>query len=168
MSQPSLLQRFFAWYERHYRINVTVTMGLFLLQIVHLYWLAAHVIALRLWGVSYFTPDAFWQFVIIMVDYTEIPALLSTTVLYLYELRKGTSFWKSILFIILLNTQWLHLFWITDEFVVDQFSGANGTILPFWLAWIAILIDYLEVPVIIDTIIKAIRSWSRGERIKID
>lgn len=168
MAQNGLIHRFFAWYERHYRIAVTVTTVLFLLQVVHLYWLFSHVISLRLLGVSYFTPNAFWQAVIVLIDYTEIPALISTTVLYWYELRKGFS-WKSILFIVLLNTQWLHLFWITDEFVVDMFQGtANETILPAWLAWIAILIDYLELPVIVDTIFKTVRSWAKGEKVRID
>jgi len=163
----TLTQRFFAWYERHYRVAVTITTLLFLLQVVHLYWLFAHVISLRLLGVSYFTPNAFWQTVIILIDYTEVPALLSTTLLYVHEFRKGIRT-KAVLFLILLNSQWLHLFWITDEFVLDTFQGtANQTILPAWLAWIAILIDYLELPVIVDTIFKTVRSWSKGEKVTI-
>ncbi len=161
MAHIGLINRFFAWYERHYRVAVTVTTLLFFLQIAHLYWLCAHVISLKLLGVSYFTPSEFWQAIIVLIDYTEIPALISTTVLYWYELRKGFS-WKSILFIILLNTQWLHLFWITDEFVLDMFQGTEkSTILPWWLAWIAILIDYLELPVIVDTIWKTVKSWAK-------
>ena len=35
------------------------------------------------------------------------------------------------------------------------FTGAGGaSSLPSWLAWIAILIDYLELPVIADTLKK--------------
>lgn len=53
------------------------------------------------------------------------------------------------------KTQWIHLFWITDEFVVDSFTGnGTNTILPIWLAWAAIPIDYLELPVIYDTMKK--------------
>ena len=48
---------FWAWYERHYRLNVTVAAVLFALQLVHLYWLAADVIALRLVDESYCSPD---------------------------------------------------------------------------------------------------------------
>jgi hypothetical protein len=44
----------------------------------------------------------------------------------------------------------LHILWITDEFVVAEFGG-ESTGIPGWLAWIAILIDYLELPVIFDT-----------------
>lgn len=159
MADP--LKRFWAWYERHYTLTVGLTAGLFLLQIVHLYWLGMHVVALRLLGESYFTLTPWWQFLIIIVDYTEIPALISTSILYIYELQKRFS-WKAILFLIMLNSQWLHLFWITDEFVLDQFSGRPDTILPVWLAWVAIMIDYLEVPVIIDTIIKFGRSLVKG------
>ena len=163
-------QRFWAWYERHYALNLTITTFLFALQLVHLYWLGTHVIALRLLGESFFTPTPFLQTIIILVDYTEIPALISTTFLYLYDLRKRFS-WKAVFFLIFLNSQWLHLFWITDEFVVDQFSGRGpATVLPGWLAWVAILIDYLEVPVIVDTFIKlgkTLRKWKVKEALEV-
>ncbi len=159
----SLSSRFWAWYERHYTLTLAITTFLFALQVVHLYWLAAHVIALRLFGESFFTPNPAVQTIIILVDYTEVPALISTTFLYLYDLRKKFS-WKAVLFLIFLNSQWLHLFWITDEFVLDEFSGrGNATILPAWLAWVAILIDYLEVPVIVDTFIKLGKTLRKGD-----
>lgn len=152
---------FWGWYERHYKLNLGLTTFLFALQVVHLYWLAADVIAGRILGYSFFDPSAFWQYLIIVVDYTEIPALISTSVLYIYELQKKFS-WKAVLFLIFLNTQWLHLFWITDEFVVNQFAGRPSTVLPTWLAWVAIMIDYLEVPVIIDTVAKFVRELKYG------
>jgi hypothetical protein len=159
----SLSSRFWAWYERHYALTLGITTFLFALQVVHLFWLATHVIALRLFGESYFYTTPFIQSVIILVDYTEVPALISTTFIYLFDLRKKFS-WKAVLFLIFLNSQWLHLFWITDEFVVDQFSGrAPSTILPAWLAWVAILIDYLEVPVIVDTFIKLGKTLRKGD-----
>ena len=154
-------KRFWAWYERHYRINLLLTTGLFAVQVVHLYWLTTHVVALRMFGADLFNPGPWWQAVIIAVDYTEIPALLSTSLLYIYELRRGFS-WKNILFLIFLNSQWLHLFWITDEFVVSMLLNAHPpVILPHWLAWVAIFIDYLEIPVIIDTSRKtAVSVWN--------
>lgn len=159
----SLTQRFWAWYERHYALTLAITTFLFALQVVHLFWLATHVIALRLVGQSFFYTNDVIQTVIILVDYTEIPALVSTTFLYLFELRKKFS-WKALLFIVFLNSQWLHLFWITDEFVVDQFAGRrDGTVLPTWLAWVAILIDYLELPVIVDTFIKLGKTLRKGK-----
>lgn len=154
--------RFWAWYERHYALNLSITTFLFALQVVHLWWLATHVIALRLVGESYFYTTPAIQTVIVLIDYTEIPALVSTTFLYLYDLRRSFS-WKALFFIAFLNSQWLHLFWITDEFVLDTFQGkATGTVLPGWLAWIAILIDYLELPVIVDTFAKLGKTLRKG------
>lgn len=158
----SITQRFWAWYERHYAVNLGIATFLFAIQVVHLFWLATHVIALRLLGESYFYTTPLIQNIIILIDYTEIPALISTTVLYLHDLRKQFS-WKAIAFLVFLNSQWLHLFWITDEFVIDQFQGRTSeTVLPMWLAWVAILIDYLEVPVIIDTFIKLFKTLRKG------
>ncbi len=145
------LKKFWDWYERHYLVNVALSSFLFILQLVHLYWLGAHVISLRILNRGFFEVNQFWQYVIIIVDYAEIPALLSTSLLYIYELRKRFTL-KNLVFLVFLNSQWIHLFWITDEFVVQQFT--NVLILPYWLAWIAIGIDYLEVPVIIDTVHK--------------
>ena len=51
-----------------------------------------------------------------------------------------------------LNSQWLHIFWITDEYVAAELGGSSNAALPGWLAWVAILIDYLELPVIFDTL----------------
>jgi len=159
-----VLERFWGWYQRHYAVNLALTSGLFTLQLVHLYWLTTHVVAMKLLGQSYFTPTPFWQYVIILVDYSEIPALISTTVLYLYELRKGFR-WKYVVFIAMLNSQWLHLFWITDEFILSQLMGIpthQTVILPYWLAWVALVIDYLELPVIADTIVRLFQSVFKG------
>jgi len=164
-----LAERFWAWYERYYVLHVGLTLLLFLWQIVHLYWLGTHVIALRLFGVSYFTPNPFWQTVLILVDYTEIPAIISTSLLYIFELQRKSPAaspagrWRLIGLLILLNSQWLHLFWITDEFVEEVFLGTGGgTVLPGWLAWVAILIDYLEIPVIFDIVRRFIRALRHG------
>jgi hypothetical protein len=152
---------FWGWYERHYSWILWGTTLLFFLQVVHLYWLGTHVILHRLLGYGLWDPSDVLQYLIILVDYTEVPAIISTSVLYIYELQKRFS-WNSVLFLILLNSQWLHLFWITDEFVLNQFSGRPDTILPVWLAWVAIMIDYLEVPVMIDTFVKSGRALKKG------
>jgi hypothetical protein len=158
----SLAYRFWSWYERHYRLNLSIAVGLFLLQLLHLTWLTLHVVWFRLFGQSLWNPEGFGRTLLIMVDYTEIPALLSTSLVYINDLRRGFR-WKPLLFLAFLNSQWLHLFWITDEFVVAQFvRGGEGTVLPPWLAWIAILIDYLELPVIFDSARKLIASFARG------
>jgi hypothetical protein len=146
------MKRFWAWYERHYTLNISIAAGLFVLQLLHLWWLGADVIALRLFDQSYWDPSAGVEWALYVVDYTEIPVLMSVSLVYLNTLRKGFDV-KAFLLLAFLNSQWLHIFWITDEFVVSSFSGeAAATSLPGWLAWAAILIDYLELPVIYDTL----------------
>ena len=138
-------QRFWGWYDRNYRLNVTVASVLFLLQLAHLYWLGADPIATRLSGHGLLHLHGLVQWLIFFVDYTEIPALLAVSLVYVNELRRGFA-WRPLLFLFFLNSQWLHIFWITDEYVA-QSSGFPGP-----LAWVAILIDYLELPVIYDTL----------------
>lgn len=149
--------QFWAWYERHYVINIGITSFLFLLQVVHLFWLGGEVVADQLVGAPLFTFVGIWKVLILIVDYTEIPALLAVSLVYINDLRRGFA-WKPLLYLLFLNSQWLHIFWITDEFVIDHFAGAHNTVLPMWLAWVAIMIDYLEVPVIIETFIKFFRA----------
>jgi hypothetical protein len=150
--------RFWRWYERHYLPNVAVASGLFVLQLVHLYWLGADPIATRLTGDSLFHPTGVVRYLIFLVDYTEIPALMAVSLVYVNELRGGWSL-RPVLFLVLLNSQWLHIFWITDEYVGNELAGqATVSSLPGWLAWVAILIDYGELPVIWDTIKRASRA----------
>lgn len=167
----NLWKRFFDWYERNYLINISVAAGLFLLQLVHLYWLTMAVVFERLFGDSLFDPDGVFYALILLVDYTEIPALIGVSLIYINELRKGFA-WKPVLFLIFLNSQWLHIFWITDEFVVNEFTGEEAvSSLPVWAAWVAILIDYLELPVIYDTMKKlavAIRERRVSDFLKED
>lgn len=148
-------QAFWAWYDRHYVLNVSVAFGLFLLQIVHLGWLGGDVIAARLLGAPLFEFPTLWQFLIILVDYTEIPAIFSISLVYIDAIRRGQRA-TPFLMLFLLHTQWLHIFWITDEFVVNALvdARAHSTVLPAFLAWVAILIDYLELPVITDTALR--------------
>ena len=158
---------FWKWYEKHLTLNIGIAAFLFTLQLIHLYWLTAHVVALKLTGTSYFELTGLWEWLILIVDYTEIPALITTSLVYINEYRQKKNY-KSLLYLFFLNSQWLHIFWITDEFVVDQFSGnTTGTVLPAWLAWIAIGIDYLELPVIYDTIKKLITALRTGKAEKI-
>ena len=144
-----IVQKFWVWYERHYTLNVALASSLFLIQLVHLYWMATNVVALRLFGQSYFHVTPFWRIVIALVDYTEIPAIIATSLLYIHEIIREFS-WKSLGLLLFINSQWLHLFWITDEIIIAQFTGQIPILLPAWLLWIAILIDYLELPVIYD------------------
>jgi hypothetical protein len=155
---PSILRRtiaeFWRWYDRTYALNVGASTALFVLQAVHLYWLTTHVVALRLFGTSFFHASPAWHILIALVDYTEIPVLFSTSFVYIHALRTRRTV-RSILMLLLLNIQWIHLFWITDEFVLRTVA------LNAWLAWVAILIDYLEIPVMLDMLRKSIRAIRR-------
>lgn len=148
-----MFSKFWNWYSAHKALNTGLAGGLFLFQLVHLYWLTTHVVSLRLFGESFWSPEALWQAIIVLVDYTEIPALILTSLVYVNEFRERRTA-KSLWYLLLLNSQWLHIFWITDEVVVEQFIGAAPVILPLWLSWCAIFIDYLELPVIYDTLKK--------------
>ena len=156
----ALSRRFWQWYERHYVLNITLSTGLFVLQLFHLYWLTTDVVFVRLLGNSFFNPSLELEYIIIAVDYTEIPALIATSLVYLHVLSKHFR-WKPVLYLLFLNIQWLHLFWITDEFVINVFEG--GSMFPVWLAWVAILIDYLELPVIVDTVRRMITALRESD-----
>ena len=145
-------KKFFDWYEKYTEQNVLIATALFFTQIAHLVWLGLFVIAGRLTGEPLWEPSEFWQTLLIIFDYFEIPALIAATLLYASLIRQGQNVRKAWLYILFVNLQYLHIFWITDEFIVGVFTGAaSGTILPAWLAWIAILVDYRELPVIVDT-----------------
>jgi hypothetical protein len=147
---------FWKWYESKYKIIAPITALLFVLQLVHLYWMTVDVAFVRIFGYPFWDPGKFWSTIIAFVDYTEIPAIISSTIFYIHQYRGGLK-WRSILFIFLINSQWIHLFWITDEIIYTQFTGTALIVIPLWLSWCAICIDYLELPVMIDTIIKSIR-----------
>lgn len=145
---------FWNWYEERLHVNIKVATLLFGWQLVHLFWLTTDVLFGHFFSITVLNLSGIWEYLIIAVDYLEIPAIVTVIFIYINELRKGRDTSKSVLFLILLNSQWLHLFWITDEFIINKLYGTGNTILPLWLAWIAIAIDYLELPVIYDTLKK--------------
>ncbi|MBX4191505.1 MAG: hypothetical protein KW804_01755 [Candidatus Doudnabacteria bacterium] len=155
-----MIDKFWSWYNRHYLFTLTVTSFLFVLQTFHLYWLFTDVVLFKITGQSFFIFPPFWGVISTVLDYTEIPALISTSLVYInqYRLtRDRKNFW----YLIALNIQWLHLFWITDQVVIEQFGQHSflhwGTI----VAWIAILIDYAELPVMYDTAKKTAIEYRR-------
>ena len=189
-----MLNKFWAWYERHYLLNLSISTFLFAVQLFHLYWLFTDVVLLRLTGQSYFAFPDIWGVVSTFLDYSEIPAIISTSILYLHFLRKKFTYGaaakqhlqvqqaesaealsdfakatsdppsiiskikqkfakadKNFFYLLFINIQWVHILWITDEIVVERFTNAELLYWPAALAWIAIVIDYLELPVIVDT-----------------
>lgn len=157
----NISESFWDWYQRHFTINVTIASFLFLLQVFHLFWLFTDVVLFKLTGNSYFPFDEIWGKWSVLFDYTEVPALVTTTFVYLHGLRQKFSY-KPLLYLILVNVQWLHILWITDEYVVDTFAGRDVLHWTAFLAWVAILIDFLELPVIYDTIKQTIRQWRKA------
>jgi hypothetical protein len=113
---------------------------LFLTQVVHLVWMTTYVIPMKLWDTAWWSPP---EAPLALADYLELPAIFTTSILYL-----RTRNWK---LLFLVNVQLLHIFWITDEIILNR-----STLNPL-LAWLAVMIDYLEIPVIIDTTRKFLR-----------
>lgn len=145
-----VFQVFWRWYREHLFFNTALAACLFTLQLVHLYWLTASVAAFRLFGHSYFDVSGIWEILVLLVDYTEIPAIVTTSLVYLHDVSQGRVK-RGLLYLFFINSQWLHIFWITDEFVLT-YLGVGGVGISGVLAWIALGIDYLEIPVIIDTL----------------
>jgi hypothetical protein len=150
------------WY-RYENLNLKITFILISLQLLHLYWLTTDVVLQRIYGESFLIfPKAFLP-VFVVIDYIEIPALISGITFYslsIYKHQKDS--WKNSLFLAMLAVQVVHIFWITDEIVYDTLFKTRLVEFPLYIAWIAILIDYLELPVMADLfykIIKGEKKW---------
>ena len=150
------------WY-RYENLNLKITFVLISLQLLHLYWLTTDVVLQRIYGESFLIfPKAFLP-VFVIIDYIEIPALISGMTFYslsIYKHQKDS--WKNSIFLAMLAVQVVHIFWITDEIVYDTFFKTRLVEFPLYIAWIAILIDYLELPVMADLfykIIKGKKKW---------
>lgn len=146
----TMWQKFFTWYEKHRWVHVAISAALFATQIVHLIWLTGNAVTPKLFGFHFFDVEGTAQVIIAVVDYLEIPAIISTSLLYILDFRKGLV-WKSLLMLFFINSQWVHLYWITDEVVINTLANTPES-WPIGLAVVAIAIDYLELPVIYDTI----------------
>lgn len=154
-----MFAKFWAWYEKNYKLNTAIAAGLFTLQLIHLYWLTTEVVLQKIFGHSFFpNTNAIFDFLIIFVDYTEIPALITTTILYIHLFRKDRKF-KHILYLLFINIQFVHILWITDEYVVKNITGSETLSWTPILVWIAILIDYLELPVIFETLRETAQNY---------
>lgn len=148
-------KEFLQWYNKNYHFHLRFATLLFLLQAMHLVWLTCNVVVLKLFGIHIFPPQLDW--LIAIVDYTEIPALVSVSLLYVNDIFLGKATKQTWLYLLFLNSQWFHIFWITDEVILETFTGKALVPMPAWLAWLAIGIDYLELPVMYDTVMKTLR-----------
>jgi hypothetical protein len=158
-SSSNFAQKFINFYHRYENLNLKITFILISLQIIHLYWLTSDVVLQKIYGESFFIVPKTFLPLFVLIDYIEIPALLSGIIFYTYNIRtsKGDSK-RSYLFLALLVVQVFHIFWITDDVVYASFFESSFVNIPPILAWVAILIDYLELPVMADLLYKIIRK----------
>jgi hypothetical protein len=155
-----VVQKIVNFWERYENLNLKITFILISLQVLHLYWLTADVVLQRISGESYLGLPRALLPLFIIVDYVEIPALVSGITFYSFSIltRREGQPWKDFVFLLLLAIQIVHIFWITDEIVYESFFNNDLIKFPIYLAWIAILIDYLEIPVMIDLFYKTFKG----------
>ena len=148
------------FYLRYQNLNLKISFLLISLQLLHLYWLTTDVVLYRITGTDYFVEASGIVLLFIIIDYIEIPALVSGIIYYFFNLiyNKKEKRIKDTIFLILLAIQSIHIFWITDDIVYSTFVGADLIEIPEYLVWIAILIDYLELPVIYDLLKRIIKK----------
>jgi len=160
-----MFQRFWEWYQRHYLLNLSIATFLFLFQLFHLYWLFTDVVLIKITGQSYFAFPNIWGMISTFLDYSEIPAIISTSVLYIHLLRQKWAA-KNFLYLLFINIQWIHILWITDEIIVERFATHIEFFhWPLVAAWLAIAIDYFELPVIYDTAKRLVREIKKNKKI---
>ena len=162
----STMQKLVGFWHRYENLNLKIAFVLISLQLIHLYWLTADVVIQRITGESVLgVPQGSPLFIfLIIIDYVEIPALVAGLTYYalnIYNHEKDSI--KNSLLLSMLVIQVFHIFWITDEVVYDSFFGSpSGSVeIPYYAVWVAILIDYLELPVIFDLFYRTI---VKGER----
>jgi hypothetical protein len=145
-----LLQKIVNFYKKYENLNLKIAFILISLQIIHLYWLTTDVVLLRIFGETFFAFPQIPADVFAFIDYIEVPALVSGITFYALSVYNNKKVRRNSLMLVLLAIQVFHIFWITDEIVYDMFFGTVPIAIPVYLAWIAILIDYLEIPVMVD------------------
>lgn len=152
------IQKILDFWTKYESLNLKITFILISLQILHLYWLTADVVLQRIAGESYLGLPRILLPLFIIVDYVEIPALVSGITFYLFSIfKRGSHSRKNVVFLLLLGIQVVHIFWITDEVVYESLLDNDLVVFPVYAAWTAILIDYLEIPVMVDLFYKTFK-----------
>ena len=162
----STVQKLVGFWHRYENLNLKIAFVLISLQLIHLYWLTADVVIQRITGESVLGVQQGSPLFIffIIIDYVEIPALIAGLTYYALSIYKHENrATKNVLLLSMLAIQVFHIFWITDDVVYDSFFGSTSVSveIPYYAAWVAILIDYLELPVIFDLFYRTI---VKGER----
>ena len=151
-------KRVAGFYEGYENLGLKVTFLLIALQVIHLYWLTTTVVIARLFGENLFLFPQVPTLLFVVIDYLEIPALFTGMVFYALQIHdRGGRVRKNLIFISLLAVQVFHIFWITDDVVYTTLFNKVAIEIPLYLAWAAIFVDYLELPVVGDLFAKIIR-----------
>lgn len=154
-----VLRRILKFCERYEEASAKVAFFLIALQIVHLAWLTTDIVLVKLVPGQIPLFPAALEPVQAAIDYLEIPGLFAAVTVYITGMvRRGKISPKNALFTGLLLIQFVHLFWITDEVVYEVLLNSNLIDLPDSVAWVAILIDYLELPVMFDLFARVFRK----------
>ena len=122
---------------------IKISFILMSLQIIHLVWLTCNV-TLPMFN---FNDLIFSEgsFLFVSIDYLEIPSLIITCTSYLFIIFRERHKPKNILYFSMLALQFLHIFWITDEFIVNYLYD-----LPIYLLVFVVFIDYSELFILLD------------------
>src|SRR5215204_3922691 len=100
------IQRIMNFWTKYENLNLKITFILISLQLLHLYWLTADVVLHRIYGESFLLFPKVLLPVFVVIDYIEIPALVSGITFYslsVYKHQKNS--WKNSLFLALLAVQ---------------------------------------------------------------
>jgi hypothetical protein len=111
----------------------------------------------KLYNISIDTSFSYGTVFYLFADIVEIPAIITRSYLYVISLNKKYSS-KNLLLLLILNSQWLHIFWITNTFLVNNITE-SVTEWNYFLSWVAIAIDFLEIPVLIDSVGELINEY---------
>ncbi|MDO8503073.1 MAG: hypothetical protein Q7S60_00075, partial [bacterium] len=85
------MNKFWRWYRDNYRLNLAIAAGLFSLQVIHLFWLFTHVILPKFGFSDSIFHFALLNWLLILVDYTEIPAIISVSLVYIDQIRRKSA-----------------------------------------------------------------------------
>jgi len=154
-----VLKKILRFCEKYEEAGAKVAFFLIALQIVHLAWLTTDIVLVKL------DPTRTQMFPIALeplqavVDYLEIPGLFAGVSIYVMSImRKDRNSVRNMLFTAMLIIQFVHLFWITDEVVYQVLLKSDLVEIPDSVAWVAIMIDYLEIPVMFDMFGRAFKK----------
>src|ERR687891_516863 len=118
------IQKILNFWTRYENLNLKITFILISLQLLHLYWLTTDVVLQRIYGESFLIfPKALLP-VFVVIDYIEIPALISGMTFYslsIYKHQKNSS--MNSLFLAMLAVQVVHIFWITADLFYKIIKG---------------------------------------------